>query len=134
MGQGGGWGGEGQERAVVCARSKQMRPHLQADVCYWAGRRPHRPLPLTHRHLRCSPPCRAGSAILLALGGAHGSLLMDCGEGTWGQMVRCLGPEGARAQVRNGTGGGGGGSKRFAQLTTLKIGSSVVWARLQRHA
>ncbi|KAF5840784.1 beta-lactamase-like protein [Dunaliella salina] len=28
-----------------------------------------------------------------------GSMLMDCGEGSWGQMLRCLGPEAARQQV-----------------------------------
>lgn len=42
---------------------------------------------------------RAGSAILLKLPGSMGSLLMDCGEGSWGQMLRCLGPEVARQQV-----------------------------------
>jgi len=44
--------------------------------------------------------CRAGSAILLKLPGHLGSLLMDCGEGCWGQMLRCLGPEAAQHQVR----------------------------------
>eukprot|EP00967_Tisochrysis_lutea_P072587 scaffold96850_cov16-Tisochrysis_lutea.AAC.1 len=46
--------------------------------------------------IQASP--QAGSAILLKLPGSMGSLLMDCGEGSWGQMLRCLGPEVARQQ------------------------------------
>lgn len=57
---------------------------------------------------------RAASAILLHVppgrmagpGVAHawpgGSMLLDCGEGTWGAMVRWLGRERAAAQVNPG--------------------------------
>lgn len=49
----------------------------------------------------CAEPSkyRNGSCILLQLS-CGGALMMDCGEGTWGQMVRAMGREGATQQVR----------------------------------
>lgn len=49
-------------------------------------------LRLAHAFLRRGP-----SAILLRVSGHF--LLMDCGEGTWGQLLRWFGPAGAKAVV-----------------------------------
>lgn len=71
------------------------------------------------KHRLCHHVCRAASGILLhvppgygpplqagrpPLPWAGGSLLMDCGEGTWGAMVRWLGVENAATQVCAGFG------------------------------
>ncbi|KAL6752937.1 beta-lactamase-like protein [Haematococcus lacustris] len=40
---------------------------------------------------------RSASGILLRCPGGQGSLLMDCGEGSWGQLLRWLGQESADA-------------------------------------
>ena len=66
-------------------------------------------------------PHRAGSAILLKLPGTMGSMLMDCGEGTWGQMLRCLGPEVARQQVST-----------FFSISAFCTKSVSVWSEVAR--
>ncbi|GFH06449.1 lactamase_B domain-containing protein [Haematococcus lacustris] len=40
---------------------------------------------------------RSASGILLRCPGGQGSLLMDCGEGSWGQLLRWLGQDAADA-------------------------------------
>jgi ribonuclease Z len=49
----------------------------------------------------CAEPSkyRGGSAIHVRLANDRG-LLLDAGEGVWGQFLRHYGPEGARAQAR----------------------------------
>ena len=50
----------------------------------------------------CAEPSdwRGGSAIMIRLDSNRKAILLDCGEGTYGQMVRYLGPSGAAEAVR----------------------------------
>ena len=47
----------------------------------------------------CAEPSKYRGSTGILVEWAHGSVLLDCGEGAWGQMVRLFGEEGARKRA-----------------------------------
>ena len=104
-------GGQMESRHPACATQDRWQSVLcHANELYRQGGVPsglfslvqdNDPSSLLFLGTGCAEPSawRGGSAILIRIGREQKGILLDCGEGTYGQLCRYLGPDEARQTV-----------------------------------